>query len=219
VTPEDNTHELAPIPSHGAPARPPATRPSPSHKAPFFQSSRTRAAALALLLLATFFGALVAILLPGSAGGAGRLVGKVAPPISGQVLAPAGALPPAPREAYTLVVFFASWCPPCRTDQAALAAFSRTGPDRGVRVIEVAIEDTQRAVMAFLRSYFPDGLPSGYAVVLDNGSTALDYGVSGLPTIFLVRPDGKVAAVHYGPFTDARSIERFLGEATQRHVL
>lgn len=93
-----------------------------------------------------------------------------------------------------LVDFFASWCQPCAVLAApAVESVARAHPD--LKVIGVALEreDTRPALPAFIAAHgvtWPVIVPdAGF----DSGPVA-DWGVRGIPALFLVAPDGTIAA-------------------------
>jgi len=111
------------------------------------------------------------------------------------------------RGQVVVVNFWASWCPPCREEAPVLERGWRANRDRGVALIGVDIWDTETDARAFLRRYgvtYPNGP--------DPEGTAIDYGVTGLPESFFVRPDGTIARHWIGPLTDAQ-LAAFVAEA------
>jgi cytochrome c biogenesis protein CcmG, thiol:disulfide interchange protein DsbE len=116
--------------------------------------------------------------------------------------APAFAAPPyRGREPVTLAQFrghpvvlnfWASWCPPCREEMPALEAAYERYRVRGVVVIGIdGATDTWAASRAFL-----DARGVTYPVGRDEGGqVAQAYHVTGLPTTFFIRADGRVAGV------------------------
>jgi cytochrome c biogenesis protein CcmG/thiol:disulfide interchange protein DsbE len=97
-----------------------------------------------------------------------------------------------------LVNFWASWCPPCREEAPVLERAWRRYRDRGVVLVGVDIWDSEQDAREFLRQFgvtYPNGPDP-------NGSVAVDYGLTGIPETFFVRPDGTVARRWIGPLTD-----------------
>jgi cytochrome c biogenesis protein CcmG/thiol:disulfide interchange protein DsbE len=111
------------------------------------------------------------------------------------------------RGQVVVVNFWASWCPPCREEAPVLERGWRANRDQGVVFIGVDIWDTESDARAFLRQF---------AVTYPNGpdprGTAIDYGVTGIPESFFVRPDGTIARHWIGPLTDAQ-LAAFVAEA------
>ncbi len=111
------------------------------------------------------------------------------------------------RGQVVVVNFWASWCPPCREEAPALERGWRASRDRGVAFIGVDIWDTETDARAFLRQYgitYPNGP--------DPEGTAIDYGVTGLPETFFIRPNGTIVRHWIGPLTAAQ-LAAFVEEA------
>ena len=102
------------------------------------------------------------------------------------------------RGKLVLVNFWASWCPPCRDEAPVLERAWQRYQDRGVVLVGVDIWDADQDARAFLRQFgvtYPNGLDQ-------NGSAAVDYGLTGIPETFFIRSDGTVARHWIGPLTD-----------------
>ena len=87
----------------------------------------------------------------------------------------------------TAVVFFATWCPDCKKEAAAVERFARTPAGRG-RVIAVDFSDGG-PWRSFLRDYrwsfpvFPD----------PNGTLGNAFGIEALPTTVIIDRKGRIA--------------------------
>lgn len=116
------------------------------------------------------------------------------PPDYVRVRGAAPAVVPAfPTEA-TLVVFWASWCPPCREETPSLIALARE-PVPGV-TLAVFSSDTS---LAAVESFFGGPPPPELHLRLDQEEAAARaFGVEGLPTTVLV-VNGQLAARFVGP--------------------
>ncbi|HEX9313417.1 MAG TPA: TlpA disulfide reductase family protein [Actinomycetota bacterium] len=91
--------------------------------------------------------------------------------------------------------FWASWCPPCRTEHPALAATWIRFRDQGVVVVGVSFQDRPQSGLDFARD-----LGGDWPLVQDPGArTALDYGVTGPPETFVIDQRGRVATKFFGP--------------------
>ncbi len=95
----------------------------------------------------------------------------------------------------TLVNVWASWCAPCRQEHPLLMELSK---DERITVAGLNYKDTPENARRFL-----GGLGNPFAAIgVDRtGSTAIDWGVYGVPETFLVGRDGRIAYKHVGPFT------------------
>ncbi len=90
------------------------------------------------------------------------------------------------RGKYVLVNFWASWCPPCKAEMPDLYAYHRQYQARGFTLLGVNVGEDAGTVRAFLSAYGFD-----FPVALDlTGAVYNRYGGDGLPSSFLIGPDG-----------------------------
>lgn len=114
------------------------------------------------------------------------------------------------RGKWVVVNYWATWCPPCRDEMPDLVRFHDRHKDKdaivlGVNMEEIAREDLLQFVDDYLISY----------PILRNQEGEAGVGpVSGLPTTFLVAPDGTVAARKVGPVT-TEGIESFIASQSK----
>jgi len=101
-----------------------------------------------------------------------------------------------------VVNFYASWCPGCRQEAAALTAAARANP--GVRFLGADIQDTQDAGRAF-EAEVRHGYPAGPIT----GGSYLRFGVTGPPETFFIDRSGRVAGHFAGPM-DGPTIDLYL---------
>ncbi len=85
-----------------------------------------------------------------------------------------------------ILVFFASWCPPCQGEHAYVMRLSQ---QTDVPVYGVDYEDDARQLAAFLKRL---GNPYKKIAVDDDGRIALAFGISGLPTTIIVDARGVI---------------------------
>ena len=103
----------------------------------------------------------------------------------------------AQRGHWVLVNFWATWCGPCLQEMPELAAFAKSRKD--VAVIGLDYEDIERPQMeAFLRQHDP-----GYPIAIIDPYKPMQYfeAPRGLPTSYLIDPDGKIVKPFLGPIT------------------
>ncbi|MEW8507806.1 MAG: TlpA disulfide reductase family protein [Candidatus Thiodiazotropha sp.] len=90
-----------------------------------------------------------------------------------------------------VVNFWATWCPPCRREMPSLEVLYQETKAQGVVVLAVNIGEDFDTVFPFLGSVEPS---PNFPILLDRDSSSLsDWKVRGLPTTFVVAPDGKLA--------------------------
>ncbi len=107
------------------------------------------------------------------------------------------------RGRYVLVNFWATWCPPCRAELPDLAAYYADHAAEGFVLIGVNEQEPPETVSGYLaaqRLNFP--------VALDmEGVVMADYGVTGLPSSFLINPAGQIVQMWTGMISRA-TLER-----------
>ena len=95
----------------------------------------------------------------------------------------------------TLVNFFASWCLPCRAEHAELMGLARRP---GVTLEGVAYKDKPEDARRFLDRL---GNPYRRIGVDRNGTTAIDFGVYGVPETYVVDGGGHIRYRQVGPLS------------------
>ncbi len=106
------------------------------------------------------------------------------------------------RGQWVVVNYWATWCGPCLEEMPELSALDVMRDN--IEVIGLAYEDSSPDVMrAFLKQH-----PVTYPIALiDVYEPPKDFGAPrGLPTSWLIRPDGRLARKYTGPMT-ARMLE------------
>jgi cytochrome c biogenesis protein CcmG/thiol:disulfide interchange protein DsbE len=96
----------------------------------------------------------------------------------------------------TLVNVWASWCAPCREEQPLLMTLKA---DPRFRFAGLNYKDKPENALRFLGEM---GNPFAAIGVDENGRTAIDWGVYGVPETYLVGKDGRILYKHVGPFTE-----------------
>jgi cytochrome c biogenesis protein CcmG, thiol:disulfide interchange protein DsbE len=127
----------------------------------------------------------------------GAAAGKPLAELPREVLVPPRATLSSLRGRPAAVVFWASWCEPCRQEAPAFAALSHRLHGRA-SLVGVDWEDEHGDALAFVKRYgwrFPvlraSGVPGGR------------YGIVGLPTTLILNPGGRIVSVLRGPQTAA----------------
>ena len=99
------------------------------------------------------------------------------------------------RGRVVLLHFWASWCRECRPEMLAFEALHRKFAPRGLAIVGINTREDKTAVRQYA-----SGLGLTFPLVVDlHGTIAVQYGVVGLPTTFLVGRDGRAVALAVGP--------------------
>lgn len=113
----------------------------------------------------------------------------------------------AQRGRWVIVNYWATWCVPCIKEMPGISHFVAT--HKNVAAIGLAYEDSEPAdIRAFLAKH-PVVYPIAQ-VTLDEPLKDFDE-PRGLPTTYLISPDGRVAKRIVGPVTEA-SLAGWIGE-------
>ncbi len=99
--------------------------------------------------------------------------------------------------------FWATWCPPCRSEVPALQAAYQQYQSRGVALIGIDLKEDAATIQQFIAPY---GVT--YPIVRDEtGRVSSQYQVAGIPTTIIIDADGVIRARHIGPVTEAQFAE------------
>ncbi len=96
-----------------------------------------------------------------------------------------------------LINFWAPWCGPCRYEMPAIQNAYQTHQEHGFVVLAIAVDDTAKNVKEFVAEY-----DLTFRVLMDDGQVSNTYPVFGLPTSFVIAPDGRIASIHVGPLSE-----------------
>lgn len=123
---------------------------------------------------------------------------RAAPALPSRVLEPPAKTIAQLRGRPVIVHFWASWCGPCQHEAPELARLARELHGRAT-LVGVDYTDAAGSARAFIAKHdwrFP--------ILADpNGVTGDAYGLSGLPTTFLLDADGRIVKRLTGPQTAA----------------
>tara|TARA_R100001377_G_scaffold81028_3_gene60297 strand:- start:1360 stop:1866 length:507 start_codon:yes stop_codon:yes gene_type:complete len=92
------------------------------------------------------------------------------------------------------VDFWASWCAPCLRSMPLINELYGKYRDQGFEVIAINVDDPLEDGQDFLLDN-----PLDYLIAADTDNTVLnEFGVTGMPTSFLIDKEGTVRMVHMG---------------------
>jgi cytochrome c biogenesis protein CcmG/thiol:disulfide interchange protein DsbE len=99
----------------------------------------------------------------------------------------------------TVVNVWATWCSPCRAEQAALQRVWSDVKGEGVVMVGIDYNDDAAAARDWVKTY-----DVGYPSVSDpDGSFAADLGFPGLPATYVADASGQLRYRFYGAVTEA----------------
>jgi peroxiredoxin len=102
--------------------------------------------------------------------------------------------------------FFATWCPPCRTEIPELVKLYRLNKERGLVVLGVSLDMdvSTQGLTTFVKD-----MKITYPVLMGTSDLAERYQVNGVPTTILINREGK-AHTRYDGLVPASRFEKDL---------
>lgn len=123
------------------------------------------------------------------------------PPVAGRTL---GLSDRDLRGEVSLVNVFASWCPPCRDEHPLLVKLAAA---KIVPIYGLNYKDAPANAARWLSEM---GDPYTRTGADENGRTAIDWGVYGVPETFVISAKGEIAYKHIGPLSEKALAETIL---------
>lgn len=112
-----------------------------------------------------------------------------------------------------VLMFWATWCSPCRIEVPEVVAQHRAHKDEGLEVF--AVNSTDQESMKDVRKFIAE-FPMPFPVLLDKRGRARElYELIALPTTVFIGRDGVVRLVNSGPMT-ATVLERGVAMILER---
>jgi len=88
-----------------------------------------------------------------------------------------------------IVNFWATWCPPCRAEMPSMQRAWEQIRDEDIALLAINVGESVEEIERFL-----DHVPVGFPLPMDADSRVVQaWPVRGLPTTFVVDPDGRLA--------------------------
>jgi peroxiredoxin len=108
--------------------------------------------------------------------------------------------------------FWATWCPPCRTEIPSFVALQKKYVDKGFTVIGVSLDEQGPSVVKSFMHRF--GM--NYPVVMGDKKIVVDYGgLEAIPTTFVIDRQGNVVTAYQGAM-DQATFESVIGPLLEK---
>ncbi len=88
---------------------------------------------------------------------------------------------------FVLLNFWATWCAPCRKEMPAMDNLHNEFGGGGLEVVGIHVGPSLAGVKKFL-----EAVPVTFSILMDKDMSLASWDVRGLPTTFLISPDGKL---------------------------
>lgn len=119
-------------------------------------------------------------------------------PVPGSPLAPDFALKDTEGEEHrlsdyrgrpVLINFWATWCPPCREEIPSMNRAWEKMAEEGIVMLAINVGEDEDTIFVFTADY-----PADFPLLLDrDGEVIGQWPVKGLPTTYIVDPEGRIA--------------------------
>ncbi len=111
------------------------------------------------------------------------------------------------RGKVVLVNFWASWCPPCRSEMPAMEEiYQQYGPDK---FVILAVNDTRQDTLTNIKNFVSEENLTFPILLDESGQVTGKYLVHSLPTSFFIDRDGVIQEIVIGGMNEALLITRF----------
>jgi peroxiredoxin len=100
----------------------------------------------------------------------------------------------------TIINFWATWCEPCRVEMSILQGLYDQFRERGVHIVAVNLGEGETAVRDWVTE-----MGITLPVVLDEHQQVSKlFWLRGVPSTYVIAPDGLITAIFYGPTTESQ---------------
>jgi cytochrome c biogenesis protein CcmG/thiol:disulfide interchange protein DsbE len=168
--------------------------------------ARTTAIVVGIVLVA-----LIALLATRKTGASDSMsssvVGKAVPQVKGTTLEGQHFDVDQHLNQFVVIDFFGSWCAPCHDEQGELVKFANEhAHDPNVAMVGIMYRDKQADAQSFYRTTH-----ATWPILNDDGTTAVSFGVTGVPETYVVDPNGEVVAKFEAGIT-AKALDQVLSK-------
>jgi peroxiredoxin len=88
-----------------------------------------------------------------------------------------------------IINFWTTWCPPCREEIPSMNRAYEVLADENVEILAINMGEDEDTIFIFTADY-----PADFPLLLDqDGAVIAEWPVKGLPTTYVVAPDGSIA--------------------------
>ena len=95
----------------------------------------------------------------------------------------------------TLVMFWATWCPACKTELPVLEQLRAKYPAEKLDIMAISVDDTEQVMAAFLKTR-----PTTVDVYLSKAEVGSEFGVKSIPALYILDKNGQVALNSAGAY-------------------
>ena len=88
----------------------------------------------------------------------------------------------------TLVMFWATWCPACKTELPVLEQLRAKYPADKLDIMAISVDDTEAAMTGYLKSR-----PTTLDVYLSKADVGSEFGIKSIPALYILDKEGQVA--------------------------
>lgn len=92
------------------------------------------------------------------------------------------------RGKVTLVMFWATWCPACKTELPVLEQLRAKYSPEQLDVMAVSVDDTEQVMAEYLKSQ-----PTSVKVYLAKAEVGSEFGIKTIPALYVLDREGQVA--------------------------
>lgn len=87
-----------------------------------------------------------------------------------------------------IINFWATWCPPCREEMPSMERAWNKIKEQNIVMLAINVGEDEDTVFTFMADY-----PASFTILFDTSGTMIEqWPVQGLPTTFVVSPEGRL---------------------------